>query len=218
MVRSAWVGQCAFRALALVTILLGLGGCAALQPPPVAAYDFGAMALDSSGATGAADVRRPLVLADVEATSALDGSAITYRLAYGDERQLRAYSRSRWTMSAAELVQQCLREQLGQRYLLLAASEASNVGKPVPTLYLQLEEFSQWFDTAQASRAVVRVRATWRDPARGGTLEQQTFTANVAAQSADAAGGVHALARASVNVAQDVLRWLEAGQSASDLR
>jgi cholesterol transport system auxiliary component len=219
MVKTAWAGQRAIRGLALGTILVGLGGCAGLQaPPPLLTYDFGAMALDSSGATGQSGVRQPVVLADVESTSALDGSAIAYRLAYSDERQLRAYSRSRWTMPAAELVQQSMREQLGRRYLVLAASEVSAVSKPVPTLYLQLEEFSQWFDTAQTSHAVVRVRATWRNPAPGGTLEQQTFMANVPAQTADAAGGVQALARASVGLAQDVLRWLEAVQSASDLR
>jgi len=101
------VAICAYstRARALFCcIALGLGGCAQLQPQPRATvYDFGPGAVAMAPASRMAQ-RPALVLSDVEASAALDSTAVLYRLAYSDAQQLRPYAHARWSMSPSQLL------------------------------------------------------------------------------------------------------------------
>ncbi|MDB5871640.1 MAG: hypothetical protein JWQ07_1082, partial [Ramlibacter sp.] len=84
--------------LGLAALAAGLAGCSALPDKPVRAtlYDFGPN-VPAAAAPVAAPALAALVLADIEATGALDGSAILYRLGYADEHQLRPYANARWS-------------------------------------------------------------------------------------------------------------------------
>ncbi|MDD2546836.1 MAG: ABC-type transport auxiliary lipoprotein family protein [Burkholderiaceae bacterium] len=194
-----------------------VAGCAALPSPPLrpVPYDFG------PGAMAPVPVDRraplpPLALASIEASGGAEGSsAVLYRLAYADVRQLRPYTLARWSQPPAQLLQLRLRDQLGQRRVVLtaegAAAQARIAGKLPALLRVDLEEFSQVFTSPTESAGLLRLRATLVEPAIGGDvlLGQRVFTVQRPAARADAAGGTQALAEASDQVAQDLAQWLE---------
>jgi cholesterol transport system auxiliary component len=161
----------------------------------------------------------PLALADVDAPGLPEGSnAVLYRLMYADTQQLRPYSQARWSQPPAQLVQQRLREQLGQRRAILKADDAAAQardpaqGSRLPSvLRVELEEFSHVFTSATDSAGVVRLRATVVDLTLSGEAlrGQRVFIVRTPARSADAAGGVAALSDASTQVAQELSQWLE---------
>lgn len=190
--------------LAALVFTLGLGGCAV--PERAAApklYDFGAVA---GAATAAPAGERPALALRIVATPALEGQAMLYRLAYADEAQLRAYALARWSMPPADLLQQRLRESLGARYLVLGPGEGAG-----RVLRLELEEFSQRFETAERSVGQLRLRATWLQvtPVGERAMAQRSVAVQRPAASADAPGGVRALAAASEAAAQELTQWLE---------
>ena len=215
--------------------LIFLAGCSVLPTPPErpVVYDFGpglpvAPAGQPASSNGHGTAAMPaarlptLALADVQSVGRSDNStAVLYRLAYTDARQLRPYQLARWSLPPAQLVQQALRTQLGKRRAVLSADDAlaaaregvagSSAPGSLPTvLRAELEEFSQVFSSASASSALVRLRATLVEPTADGEklLGQRLFTAQVPAPTADAAGGTRALADASAQVAQGVAQWV----------
>ncbi|KQO24572.1 ABC-type transport auxiliary lipoprotein family protein [Acidovorax sp. Leaf78] len=200
--------------------LILLAGCSALPTPPArpVLYDFGPGALAPVPTDRRAPLP-PLALADVDAPGLPEGSnAVLYRLMYADTQQLRPYSQARWSQPPAQLVQQRLREQLGQRRAILKADDAaaqardSAQGSRLPSvLRVELEEFSHVFTSATDSAGVVRLRATVVDLALAGEVlrGQRVFIVRTPARSADAAGGVAALSDASTQVAQELSQWLE---------
>ena len=195
------------KAIFLLTLLV-LTGCALPQPPArPAVYDFGPGTLHTPPA-GAAAALAPLVVAEIETTPALDSTAILYRLAYANAQQLRPYAQARWSMTPAQLLRQRLREQLGQRRALLNPGDA---GVPGPlTLRLELEEFSQQFETPETSMGWLRLRATVLLPGPGGEnlVAQRSLTVQRPAPSADAPGAVRALTGAADAAVQELDQWL----------
>ena len=194
--------------LAVVTVLSACSSPA----QRIAVYDFG------PGATAPQPSNRmaplpPLLLADVEAASALDGTAVLYRLAYADVQQLRPYAQARWSMPPAQLLRQRLRELLGRNRSVLSPVDALVPG--TLALRLELEEFSQLFASAQSSSGLVRVRATLsRSGSPAKPLAQTSFILQRPAGSADAKGGVQALAVASDALVLQVDQWLQQVASA----
>lgn len=193
--------------------LVALSACSALQPtarPMV--YDFG------PGATSelAADRRAPLpalLVADVQAASALDSTTLWYRLAYSDARQLLPYAQARWSMPPAELLRQRLREHLAQRRAVLHPADGVQAAGPLLTLRVELDEFSQLFDSADKSTGLLRLRATLGQSAAAGApeqlLAQRSFVAQRSSTSADAAGGVRALTAAVDAVLLEIDQWVQ---------
>ncbi len=197
-----------------------LAGCSALPTPPPRAvqYDFGpGMLLAPAGDARAPQA--PVALADIEAAGRADtSSAVLYRLAYTDARQLRPYQSARWSQPPAQLVQQALRTRLGQHRAVLRADDAQGAartggsnGSLPDILRVDLEEFSQVFSSATDSVGLLRLRATLVEPTAAGEklLGQQVFTVQKPAASADAAGGTRALAEAAEQAAQELAQWLE---------
>ena len=192
-----------------------LAGCSALPQPPVrpVLYDLG------PGQLAPAAEQSPLpalALADVQSAGPVDGStAVHYRLAYADARQLRPYQSARWSQPPAQLLEQRLRAVLGERRAVLRADKALIAARqgqaPTAVLRVELEEFSQIFTSEQGSTGVVRLRATLVEPTPTGEqlLGQRLFVAQQAATSADAAGGTRALAEATQQAAQALAQWLE---------
>lgn len=194
------------RALPLL-LFACLPGCSSLPSAPVrpAVYDFGPGALTTPATTRPA--LPAIVLQEVEAPPALDSAAVLYRLAYSDAQQLRPYAQARWSMPPAQLVRQRLRESLSLRRAVVNPGEGS-----VPlALRVELQEFSQLFDTTQASSGLVRLRATLIE-AKGGAdrlVAQQVFVVQRPAASADAPGGVRALMAATDTAIEEIGAWLQ---------
>jgi len=202
------------RPAVLVSCLL-LGACTVLPDKPLraAVYDFGpgarSMAVAAAVAAGPAAT---IEIGEVEAASALDSTALLYRLAYADAQLLQPYAQARWSMPPALLLQQRLRETLGQQQPVLRQGVGLYVGTPsARLLQLELDEFSQVFDTPDASVGLVRVHATVVVPSEGGgrrLLAQRSFVAQQPAPSPDAAGGVRALTMASDRLVSEIAQWL----------
>lgn len=195
-----------WRAHVLVAAALLVGGCTALPEKPARAlvYDFGPGALVSAEAT--APSLPAVVLADVEAAGAFDGTAILYRLAFANAQQLMPYAQARWSMPPAQLLRQRLRDALeAQRPVLAGAGSA-----PGLLLRVELEEFVHLFEAPDKSSGLVRLRATLiRLDLRGEQLlAQRRIVALRPATSQDAPGGVRALAAASEAAVQELALWL----------
>ena len=210
------------RVIALTAVCL-LGACAAPQAPVAkAVYDLGLPAPRApvSGASAGAAVPLAnsmpaasattaslkslsvLVLSDVTSPTALDSAALVYRLAYTDVQQLRAYSLARWSMPPAQLVQLRVRNTLGARGPVLAAAD----GVAPWRLQLELEEFSQVFESPERSAGVVRLRVTLLHKEQW--VGQQVFSASVSATAQDAIGGVRALAAATDDAVAQMDGWV----------
>jgi len=174
-----------------------LAACSSAPVAPAALYDFGLAPAASAGA------RLPTALrvAEVAGPGWMDGNAIYYRLAYAQSQRTDAYANSRWVESPVSLFDARLRNA--------AAARGHVVGYPtpdVPSLRIELVDFSQVFDRPEASRGVVRLRATV-SLARG-VIDQRVVQADAPAPSPDAAGGVTALTQASDKAIGEVLDWV----------
>lgn len=193
---------------------VALAGCAAVPDKPVRAtlYDFGPGATAPPAAS--ATPLPPLVLADIEASSALDSSALLYRLGYADAHQLLPYAHARWSAPPPQLIRQRLREQLGLARPVLDPSEsaalARSSGAMPRVLRVEVEEFSQLFDSPTQSWGLLRLRATLLENTVAGEklLGQRNIVKREPAPSADAAGGVRALAAATDAAAAEIGQWL----------
>ena len=192
-------------ALAIALVLAGLLSACALperRAAPVL-YDFGSRPLDEAPAPKGAAL--PALATSVQAGTALDGTDMLYRLAYADERQLRSYAQARWVMPPAELVQQRLRDVLSQQRVVLRPGEGAQM-----LLLIDLDEFSQLFESSGRSSGELRLRATVRWTASGGNqqLAQRNIRVLRPASSADAAGGVRALSAATDAAVEELAQWI----------
>jgi cholesterol transport system auxiliary component len=201
--------------LVMLGTALMLSACAVLDKPvQPAVYDFGPGALTTSVSTSSKS--RTLMLAEVDAPTALDNTGVMYRLAYADDQQLRPYALARWSMPPAQLVRQRLRDRLSQSGVVLNASDGVGLGKtdagwPL-LLRLELEEFSQRFDSPQTSTGLVKLRAVLVETSAGTEklLGQRVFVTQRPSASADAAGGVRAMTAAIDALAGEIDEWVKA--------
>ncbi|MEZ0307555.1 MAG: ABC-type transport auxiliary lipoprotein family protein [Ramlibacter sp.] len=199
--------------LAGVVLAAVLAGCSALPDKPVRAtlYDFG----PAVGAPPATPPTMPaIVLSEIEALGALDGSAILYRLGYADDHQLRPYAQARWSAPPPQLVRQRLRLQLGRDRAVLDLGDSvalARTGGAVPRIMrIDLEEFSHLFESQTQSWGLLRLRVTLMENTPGGEklLAQRNFVVRKPAPTPDAPGGVRALAAATDAAAVDIAQWL----------
>ena len=195
----------------IILACLTLSGCA-LPSPPVrpAVYDFGPGPLNTPAPTRPSS-QAPLAVAEVETQTALDSTAVLYRLAYSDSQQLRPYALARWSMPPAQLLRQRLRDHLGQRRAVLTPGDVGLADAPPPTLRVQLEEFSHLFESPNKSSGLVRLRVTLVQPGPAGErlIAQRSVVVQQAATTADAPGGVRALMAATELAAQEISTWLD---------
>jgi cholesterol transport system auxiliary component len=199
----------------LVAMLLA-AGCGALPDKPARStlYDFGPGPATVALAPAAALALPPIALADIDATSRLDGTQMLYRLGYADANEVRPYGQSRWSQAPAQLLRQRLREALAASRTVLGPEESGMIaraeGRVPDTLRVSLEEFSHFFESPEKSIGLVRVNATLIRSNPGGdrVLAQRSFTAQRPAPSNDAPGGVKALAAASDAVVADLVAWV----------
>ena len=196
-----------------------LAGCSVLPAPPTRAevFDFGPGLM----AIGPSDLRAPLppiALAEVGTTSGTPegSSALLYRLSYSNAQQLRPYTQARWSLPPAQLVQQALRDRLGQRRAVLLGDDgiAQQIqGGALPSVVrVELEEFSQVFTAPATSVGLVRLRASVAESSAASgerLLAQRVFVVQQPAATADAVGGANALAQAAAQAADELAKWVE---------
>ena len=221
-------------AAGLLTFAAVLVGCSALPDKPVrpTVYDFGPGAVAVQPANRMA-LLPALALDEVQASAAQDSTAVLYRLTYADAQSLKPYAQARWSMTPAQLLRQRLREHLGLRRAVLnpgegnasgatvatrpdsittpAATPATTSATPPVLLRVELEEFTQLFESPTASTGLLRLRATAlrASPQGEKLLGQRSFIVQRPAPSADAAGGVRALTAATDAVVEEVEQWLQ---------
>lgn len=183
-----------FLAIALVA------GCASKIDAPTQ-YDLGLL---PPAAATAAPALPAVSLADVNAPAWLDNNMMYFRLAYANQLQPRPYAGSRWTMPPAQLFQQRLKSRLAQAGgTVLALSDAA---LNIPVLRIDMDDFTQTFDTPSHSLATLQVRASLFN---GRTLlAQKSFSRQAATPSADAAGAASAFVAANDGVIDDLMGWL----------
>ncbi len=206
---------CRTAAWGLALAFAVLAGCAGPDRPVRATlYDFGPGATQPQPSTRIAPLP-PIALGEIDAGGALDGSAVLYRLGYADAHQLRPYAQARWTAAPAQLVRQRVREHLSQRRAVLNMGEGAALlrsgGMAPRVLRLELEEFSQLFSSPTQSAGVIRLRATLAENTPSGEklLAQRVLIVQRPAPTADAPGGVRALAAATDAVAEELSQWLQ---------
>ncbi|MFZ4289326.1 ABC-type transport auxiliary lipoprotein family protein [Variovorax sp. HJSM1_2] len=197
-----------------------LAACSVLPDKPTRPTLFDLGAMPSAGPAPAAPKAAnlsPLAMSAIEAHGPLEGSnAMLYRLAYANDQQLRPYAESRWAMAPALLVDQRLRNLLSQNRPVVSEAEGqaqlNNAGALPRGLRVELLEFGQVFSAPAASSAVVRLRATVvaLSPDGEKLLAQRQFSVQRDAPSADAPGGVRALAAATDALALEMDQWLGA--------
>lgn len=174
--------------LAACSLLLTLAACAGgRSAPPAATYDFGPRLAEASA------VARPVSL-ELRLVPWLDTPAVNYRLAYDDASRLMAYSQSRWAAPAGQLLNLRLRQQLGG-------------GNGGCALRLEVDEFTQVFDSPTQSRGVLQGRMTLFDKQRK-LIFERPFSVEKPAPSPDARGGVVALSLAADAFGQEIGRRL----------
>jgi cholesterol transport system auxiliary component len=170
-------------------LALLLGGCAAhTVAPEVAEYGLPPVFAEP----------RPLLRSvEVGAPSWLSAKAIQYQLAYADAARRSAYAASSWVAPPPEML---------ERFLGRSLAGEGRTG--ICRLQIELDEFQQVFDTPQASRGVLAVRATLL--AQGGApLARKSFSAVQTAGSPDAHGGIAALGLAASNLSRSLGLWLD---------
>jgi cholesterol transport system auxiliary component len=192
------------RVILLVSFAL-LAACSAPQPREATAnYDFGLLATDKEANPR---LQHDLVVAAVGAPAWMDNSGMYYRLAYQDAARPQPYAQSRWVMPPAALLGQRLRAGIARANKAAVFTPSDGVRVDY-TLRLELDEFSQVFDAADKSRAVLRLRASLIR--NRGIVAQQSFDIEQAAATPNAEGGVRALIAASDEAANRLIDWLAA--------
>ncbi len=191
------------------TIVLSIALLCACSMTPkstdgMANYDFGLIATQKEANPR---LGLDLVIAPVSAPAWMENSGIYYRLAYQDAARPQPYALSRWVMPPAALLSQRLRAAIARASKGAVFAPADSVRVDY-NLRLELDEFSQVFDAADKSRAVVRLRASLiRNRA---VVAQQSFSIDQAAATPNAEGGVRALIAASDAVGNGLIDWLAA--------
>ena len=162
---------------------------------PSVTYDFGLpVARLAVGGTW------PGLSLEVRSQSLFDSTNVDYRLAYADPLTRRQYVGSRWAGAPAQLIAQRLRQQLG--VVSATANSATDC-----LIRVELQEFSQVFDSPQSSRGVLTASVSLIDGKRR-VVAERLAVIDKPALGADASGGVQALVAASTEFGRLLSDWL----------
>jgi cholesterol transport system auxiliary component len=188
-----------------------LAGCALgpVEREAVSTYDFGP---PPAYTTVEPRIRQSILVQDVITPAWLHSTGIVYRLAYRDPAMQRVYANSRWAAAPGGLIGQRLRSRLA------AASTGGVVGphdgaRADYALRIEIDDFSQVFDTAEQSRGAVVARASLFDGGQRTLAAQKTFKIERTAGGANAAAGVEALGAATEELVEAVADWVAASAS-----
>ncbi|MES2295593.1 MAG: ABC-type transport auxiliary lipoprotein family protein [Pseudomonadota bacterium] len=182
-----------------------LGGCASHGEAP-ALYDFGAPPAGAPAAMPTGTMPAALVVAEVNGPAALDSQSMFYRLNYADPLQARAYANNHWSGTPLQLITQRFKTRFAQTGMKVLSLSDAAAGMPL--LRVEVDDFSQGFDSPGQSHGQLLLRASLFQGRK--LIAQESFASKVPARSADAAGGARALAEATDAVAANILAWVAA--------
>jgi len=165
-------------------------------------YDLGPPRAQAAGGPA---IAATLLLPDVSAPTWLDGNGIVYRLSYDNNARPQAYANSRWVAPPAALLTQRLRSRLAAGAGGIVTS--GDGARADYALRVELEDFSQSFSDANASRVVLRARASLVRLADRLLVAQRVFSVERPAPTPDARGAVSALGEASDEVVENLVEW-----------
>ncbi len=171
-----------------------------------AVFDFGPAA---TTAVAQPRIHASVLLYDVGAAPWLDTQDIVYKLNYTDAARQQSYTASRWAAPPAKLLTQRLRASL---------SAVSDAGVVTPAdaaradygLRVEIDDFSQVFDSVDSSRAVLIAHASLIESATRKLQAQTQFKIELSNAGANAASGVKVLATAAAQLAAAVTDWTAA--------
>ncbi|MGZ3184732.1 MAG: ABC-type transport auxiliary lipoprotein family protein [Telluria sp.] len=190
------------RLIPLLLLALALGGCASSRGPGAVQYDFGPLPDTPPTQAGA---RLPAVIVpDVTGPSWLDTQTMVYRLNYSDPLQARPYANSRWSSTPLQLLTQRIKARLAQSGVKVIGTEDAAAG--VLLLRIEVDDFSHTFDAGMQNVGSLTLRASLFNNHR--FVDQKTFSRRTPSASADAGGGVRALATSTDAVADDIMAWI----------
>ena len=176
---------------------------------PVSIYDFG-IEQDSSThsiPTQQQELWSSLLISEAKSPIWLNSQAIQYRLAYLDPTRSYTYANSRWAAAPATLLTHQIRN-----YISAATNDkvisTSDGTRTDFMLRLELEEFSQIFDTVDTSHVVIKLRASLVHRSSRLLKAQRNFNIEQAAPTANAAGAVQALTKSSKQLTENLIAWL----------
>jgi cholesterol transport system auxiliary component len=186
-------------------ICVCLSACTLLNPQkrePNGVFDLGPQPSYAKTATSA--IEATLLIPSVNASAWLDSTGMHYRLAYQDASRPDAYAQNRWAVAPALMLTERLRARMAatSRGVVTAQDGA----KADYALRIELEDFSQWFDSAQSSTGAVRLRATLIDLNTRALQAQRTFSAQRPA-APNPPGAAQALAAASDALVEELIVW-----------
>jgi len=169
-------------------------------PPAGSRYDFGPVPAAAAAPAQAAEMPPGVV---VVAPVWLDSPSVLYRLAYDDETQLHAYAQTQWVAAPSRLLEQALASAS-------AASAPRSCGDASATparIEVNLEEFSQDFDSPRESHVVLRARVRVLAARTHALLAQRQFDLRAPASSPDGPGAVHGLGGLARGFAAAATAW-----------
>lgn len=200
-----------YRLIILGLLALTLVGCSVLPGSHSAQADSQRYTL--SARESAAPVSSPhfpvvLGIASVSVPEWLNSPRMVYRLEYKTQGGLATYSESRWAAPPAAMVGQTLEDTLADSDIFKAVTDAGVSATDI-VLQVSLTNFEQVFVSRQRSFGLVHARATLLQAGSDTVLAQREFHYRVPSPSADAAGGVQALGKASNQLTATISQWLQ---------
>ena len=186
----------------IALLALFASACVAERPLPVR-YD-----LDAAQGRPQSNPRFDATIAipAIHAPSWLRTTALIYRLDYQPPAYPRAYAQSQWTAPPNELLSLRLRERISAHndgFTIERLPEDADGYR----LQVTVEEFTQIFASPERSRCLVTLSVLLQHSEH--MLAQKTFSAERLAPTADAAGAVVGLMRASDADFEQILTWLD---------
>ena len=183
---------------ALVVCLLS--ACSLMDTrPPTALYDLGPLQIEEMGRLPSG---MPNITTKVYAPDWMDDSLMVYRLDYVDNQQVRFYTESSWATSPVTL----FRSRMDAYLMAIGNRSASTLETDALSLKIVFEDFSQHFADGHTCTGRIAIRASLYKGQE--LLAQQRFVAEEQAETANAAGGAHALSRASDAVIANIMNWV----------
>jgi len=196
-----------------IVILFGimlLSGCTIIPKPEstTATYNFAVYASHEKRPSNLQSTQngKKILVPNATAPQWLDTPAIHYRLAYHSAVQTLTYANSRWSSPPAFLLTQQIKERIasGTHHLVI---KDSSVAIADFELHIELEEFSQIFDSLSESHVSVRFRASVVNNAHR-LIAQKIFSTIQPSPEANAAGAVNAFAIVSDRLVDELVDWL----------
>ncbi|TFH11921.1 MAG: hypothetical protein E4H07_03910 [Nitrosomonadales bacterium] len=194
-----------------IFLYIWLAGCAIVPQvqTPVSVYDFGLQEFSSTDNTPSQQQQfwMSLLIAEAKSPVWLNSQAILYRLAYRDTTQSHTYANSRWAAAPATLLTHRIRNHIAAvtNNKVVSTSDSARANF---ILHLELEEFSQVFDTIDKSHVIIRLRVSLVHRSSRLLKAQHNFSIKLEAPTANAAGAVHALTESSDKLTENLIAWL----------